>query len=345
MTFRWGMVGHGRISTRFLDAVGVVAGAEVTVVAGRDAGRVAAYARERGIAGHHASVGEMLEAGGMDAVYVCTPHPSHQAAARACLEAGVPVLVEKPMTPTAADTADLVEAARASGTFLMEAMWTRFLPIYETIGSWIDQGRIGEVRRLSASFGFAKPFDADDRVFSADLAGGSVLDVGIYPLALAQWLFRSAPETLSAVGVVGESGVDEHVAVVARYPANGRGDGDPEGRPGLAQLGSAVSVELGRDAVINGSRGRIEIPRFWAAQTARLIPEGSEADMVTVPHPANGFEYEIREVMDCVTEGRTESTVMPLADSIELAGLCDEIRRQVGVRYPFESAGPSSPPD
>lgn len=335
MSFRWGMVGHGRISGRFLAAVGSLDGAEIVAVAGRDATRVEAYARDRGIAGHHTTVGEMLEAGGIDAVYVCTPHPSHREAARACLEAGVPVLVEKPMTPRKVDTADLITTARTSGTFLMEAMWTRFLPIYEVVGSWIEEGRIGEIRHLSASFGFARPFDAGDRVFSPDLAGGSVLDVGIYPLALAQWLYGSAPDVLSAVGSVGRSGVDDHVVVAARYPGRGHGEGDG---PGLAQLSSAVTVELGRDAVIYGRAGRIEIPRFWAAQSARLIPDRGEADMVTIPHMENGFEHEILEVMDRVAEGRTESETMPLSDSLELAGLCDEIRRQVGVRYPFEPA-------
>ncbi len=197
MTFNWGMVGHGHISTTFGAAIQVVDDAEIVAVAGRNADRSAAYAQAHGIGAAHDTVEAMLAAGGLDAVYVCSPHPSHQDAATKCLRAGVPVLVEKPMTPSSATTKELIDVARGEGVFAMEAMWTRFLPAYEQARAWIDDRRIGEVQQLEAAFGFRAPVDPDHRLFNLDLAGGSTLDVGVYPIALAQWLFGVAPTSVA----------------------------------------------------------------------------------------------------------------------------------------------------
>ena len=174
MSFRWGLAGHGYISGTFRAAVDVVDDAEIVAVSGRDADRAAHYGAEHGIDRSYGSLTSMLEAGELDGVYICSPHTAHLDAALHCIAAGVPVLVEKSMTPTAADTRRLAAAARDAGVFAMEAMWTRFLPIYRTVRGWIDDGRIGEVQLLGASFGFEAPFDADHRLFSPALAEASV---------------------------------------------------------------------------------------------------------------------------------------------------------------------------
>lgn len=318
------MVGHGHISGTFRDAVAVVDDAEIVAVVGRDQTRAEAYATEHGIASAYDSIDALLNSGGVDAVYVCSPHPAHLGAARSCIDAKVPVLVEKPMTPSAATTKQLLEAASAGGVFVMEAMWTRFLPIYDAVREWVDSGRIGEVQLLSAAFGFREPVSAEHRLFSPELAGGGILDVGVYPLGLAQWLYRSGPEVLEAVGRVGETGVDEHVAMSARYPGGG-----------LAQLGCAVRAELDHHATIRGTEGHIVIPTFWGAESATLFTSAGE-ETTEVRHRANGFEFQIEEVMGCVANGERESQRMPHAASLELAMLCDQARHQVGVRYPFE---------
>lgn len=324
MSFAWGMVGHGNISAKFRAAMGVVAEADIVAVAGRDAGRAQAYATEHHIAAAFASVDEMLSVGGLDAVYICTPHPAHLASALACIEAGVPVLVEKPLTPNYEMSKQLADAASSASVFAMEAMWTRFLPVYADVRAWIDSGRIGEVQQLDASFGFRAPMMPEYRLFSPDLAGGATLDVGVYPIGLAQWLFGSAPEALHAAGTVGETGVDGHVATLASYPGGG-----------LAQLGWAVRANLANHAVIRGTDGHIEIPIFWAAQAATLHA-GDQTEAASTPHRANGFEYQIEEVMACVANGQTESATMPMASSLEIAAVCDQVRRQLGVTYPFE---------
>lgn len=324
---RFGMVGHGHISGQFLTAMEVVEGANLRAVAGRDSVRASAFAQDRGIAASYGSVGEMLHAEQLDAVYICTPHPSHVDTAVACIEAGVAVLVEKPLAPNLKGVTRIVAAARDAGVFAMEAMWTRFLPIYEEVRRWVDEGRIGEVRQVSASFGFAVPVMPEHRLFNPALAGGSLLDVGVYPLTVAHWLYGSRPSEYGVVARVGETGVDEIVSIAASYPGGG-----------LAQLGCATVANLDLDAVISGTAGSIEIPVFFAAERA-ILRAGGEEEVEEFPHRANGFEYEIQEVVDCVRAGRTESERMPLSLTLEMAGLCDEIRERLGVVYPFEDGG------
>ena len=324
---RFGMVGHGHISGQFLAAMEVVEGAHVGAVAGRDSGRARAFAQAQGIAAGYGSVGEMLQAEQLDAVYICTPHPSHVDAAVACIEAGVAVLVEKPLAPNLEGATRIATAARDGGVFAMEAMWTRFLPVYDVVRRWVDEGRIGEVRQVTASFGFAVPVMPEHRLFNPDLAGGSLLDVGVYPLTLAYWLYGSHPAEYGVVARVGETGVDEIVSISASYPGGG-----------LAQLGCATVANLDLSARIYGTAGSIEIPVFFAADRA-ILRAGGEEETEAMPHRANGFEYEIQEVVNCVRAGRSESERMPLSLTLEMAGLCDEIRGKLGVAYPFEEGG------
>lgn len=321
MTFRWGLIGHGYISGQFLEAVEAIDGAEVVAVMGRDLDRTGAFAEARGLVAA-TSVGELREIG-VDAAYVCTPHTAHLDPAVECLRSGIPVLVEKPMTPTASDTARLVAEARSTGVFAMEAVWTRFLPIYDVVRGWIADGRIGEIQLITASFGFAAPADPSHRLFDPERAGGSILDVGIYPLTVAEMVTGAEADELRATGIVGSTGVDEHVVVAARYGSV------------VAQLSSALRANLDLGARIQGTEGIIEIPFFFAASEATLI-SGDDRETEARPHPANGFEYEIQHVMQRVSAGRSESDVMPFAVSLRMAEQCDELRRQVGLRYPFE---------
>lgn len=318
---RWALVGHGYISAQFLGALAVVDGAEAVAVTGRDPGRAAAFAAEHGLAAA-STVGELLSAD-VDAVYICSPHTAHLGPALECLAAGKPVLIEKPMTPTAADTSRLIAAARETGTFAMEAVWTRFLPIYDVVTQWIADGRIGDVQAISASFGFAATPDPAHRLFAPALAGGSILDIGIYPLTFAEMILGCGPDELRAVGHVGATGVDEHVVIAARYGET------------VAQMSSAIRANLDHMAVVHGSAGSIEVPWFWGASEATLV-RGDERTTEHRPHDANGFEYEIRHLMDCVSSGKTESDVMSFDRSLQMARCCDDLRAQVGVRYPFE---------
>lgn len=320
---RWGIVGHGKIATYFLDAAQGL-GHEIGAVVGRDALRVETFAAEHQIG--CASLSPIDLVGEVDVAYVATPHSSHCHLSRVLLAAGVPVLCEKPMAVNALQARQMVESAQASETFLMEAMWTRHLPVYGHFWQWIEEGRIGAVQKVEADFGFDVPYDPAGRLWAPELAGGSLLDVGIYPLVLAGMAFGSQPVSFDAEAELSPDGVDTRVSVLARY-VNG----------GLAKLRSAINTYLEPRARVIGSEGLIEIPEFWRAERISLKSlKGEKVDEIYQPHRFNGFEYQITEVERCLTAGALESPVVAWPWSIEMAELMDGIRAQIGVVYPCD---------
>jgi len=322
---RWGVVGPGAIAHSFVKDLSVVADARVVAVASRDLERATRFAAQYDIARAYGATRELLHDDEVDAVYVATPHTDHLATAMAALRAGKAVLCEKPLTVNEHQARELVEEARARGVFLMEAMWTRCLPIMEVVADWLERELIGEPRMVQASFGFRGGDDPLHRLLNPALAGGSVLDVGVYPLAFALWVFGVPADQVAALGHRGATGVDEQVGMLLRF-ARGQ----------IAVLSSGVRTETESNARIFGTKGRIHLdPTFWNATQATLV-RGEEREVVTRPLRAHGFEYEIEEVARCLRAGLAESPKMPHAHTIEVIRLCDEIRRQVGVTYPFE---------
>jgi len=319
---RWGICGPGKIAQRFIAATAAVRDHRVVAVCGRDRERAAAYAARHGITASFTDVQEMVERAGLDAVYVATPHSAHRDASIAALEAGAAVLCEKPMAVNTLQVAEMIAAAAAADRFLMEAMWTRFLPIYDTVRGWLANGRVGDLQLIEASFGFAAPFDPRSRLFALDLAGGALLDVGVYPLTLARWLFGSEPEGIEARAEIGDSGVDEHVTLRLDFPGGG-----------VARLSCALNAPLANAARLVGVEGHIEIPLFWRAQKATLT-RGPDVELAEAAHLANGFEYQIAEVGRCLAAGQLQSSTMPWNESAAMAELCDRIRAIIGVRYP-----------
>jgi len=312
---RWMVVGHGGIVGAFVTAIDGLDGNEVAVVTGRSEERAGAFAGRRGIPVSTTDIGSQLE--NVDAVYVGTPHPFHADAASRALEAGVPVLCEKPMTLTLAQTSEVVELARTNDVFLMEAVWTRFLPIYDQVFGWIDNGAIGTPRGIKASFGFRKPFDPAHRLFDPALGGGALYDIGIYPLHVAEWLF-GPPVSVVGAAAVGASGVDEYTSVLGTYRDGIHGD-----------LSATTRIALDSRAIVWGDDGWIEIPKFWMAQEATLHAAGREEHR-SAPFEVNGYEYEIREVARCLEGGFIESPGMPWSASLSVASQVDEVLNQVG---------------
>lgn len=203
----------------------------------------------------------------------------------------------------------------------MEAMWTRFNPITVQVRQWLADGLIGEPRLATIDFGFRAAWDPASRILNPTLAGGALLDVGVYVLAYASLIF-GRPAQIRAAGHIGETGVDEQTAMVLKY------DGGQ-----LASLTCAVRTSTPQAARIDGTAGTIEVPAFWHATTARLIRPDRPPLEATGDH---GFRYEIAEVMACLEAGRTESPAMPLDETLAIAETMDEVRRQIGLRYPFE---------
>ena len=324
-SIRWGIVGPGRIAGKFAAALAAVDGAELSAVASRSPERARGFADAHGARHDFDSYEALAASDTIEAVYVATPHPQHARPVRLCLEHGKAVLCEKPFTVSAAELEPLVALAREKGLFLMEAMWSRFLPVMAVVREWIDDGRIGEPRMVQATFGFRSEWNPEGRLLNPELAGGALLDVGVYTVSFSNWVFGAVPVAVAGLATLGETGVDEQMAAALQYP-NG----------GLGCVMAAVRTDLARTATIYGTEGHIRVgPPFWRATEATL-QAGGEDRTESRPFRANGFEFEIMEVGRCLREGLTESPVLPLDDSLGVMRTLDALRAQWGLRYPFE---------
>ncbi len=333
--FGWGIVGPGRIAHRFAEAVTRLPDARIAAVQARDPLRAAEFAaawpQPQPVA-IHPTLDALLADPAIDAVYVATPHAFHAQAVRAALQAGKPVLCEKPLAPTAALARELGALSQARGVFLMEALWSRFLPVYADVGGWLASGAIGAVRAMQSSFCFTPDYDPASRLFDPALAGGSLLDLGVYNLSMTQWVMQRAMGTcppvlqIDAHGTLAPTGVDQHVAATLVF----------EGGV-CAQLQCGFIGRSDDSLRILGARGHIAVPaRFHEGTQATLHIADQEPVVVDRPFEINGFEGEIVETMRCVAAGAIESKVMPQADTLAVAEWMDAIRARIGVRYPFD---------
>ncbi|MBE6884995.1 MAG: Gfo/Idh/MocA family oxidoreductase [Ruminococcaceae bacterium] len=326
MKLRWGFIGAGRIIHRFMTGITAYEDASVSVVYARNLQKGLDAVKNYSVGRVTDSLDDFLSCGEVDVAYIATTHPTHLQFAKACLNAGIPVLCEKPMTPNAIQTRELVECARKNNVFLMEAMWTRFFPVNRKIKSLIEAGAIGKPLMMTADFAFRGTGDPSDRLYKPEDAGGSVLDVGVYPLAYANMMFGSLPAEFTALGTLCESGVDESASFILKYPGGE-----------LATLFSSIALNSRQDAVIYGSEGRIEVDsQFWRARSATLIRNDRTEPITSLHFPGEGYQFEIEHVHECLANSLTESPLMTLDESIALAELCDSLRTQLGVKYPFE---------
>lgn len=322
--FRWAVIGPGSIAHRFAEALPAVPGAVLHAVASRDLGRARDFAARYGAPSATDSYEAIASDPLIDAVYIATPHPMHCDPAILCLEHRKPVLVEKPMSVNAVFERRMVDASRRNHTFLMEAMWSRFLPATRHVRELLAAGRIGAPRFLTADFSYSAEPTTSKRNYQSELAGGGLLDVGIYAMALASLVFGPLPDATSSFAHIGETGVDEHAALLLRYPGGG-----------IASLTCGVRALGSGEARLVGTEGRIELKPFWRAESVKLITRDGE-ETTEFPFEGNGFEYEIREVMDCVRQGRIESPQYPLDESIAIMETMDGFRREWGLVFPME---------
>ena len=324
--FKWGIVGPGRIAQNFADGLKVLDDAVLYGVASTNPERAAAFAAKNAGEKTFASYEGLAADPEVDAIYVATPHRYHRENVISCLNAGKPVLCEKPLTVNAAETKKLIETSHEKKVFLMEALWTRYLPIYGPIREWLDAGLIGDITYLNSTFGFQAPKAEDDRWMSPQLAGGTLLDMGIYPISVSQWVTAQNPETFSVQARLGKTGVDVLTAVTLKYP-NGV----------ISQFNTNFLVRNTNDFFIYGTKGYIRIhPNYWGASKATLATDGQELT-VSRPLSANGFEYQIGEAMKCIRAGLLESPGMTHAESLANMELMDSIRANIGLKYPFET--------
>ncbi|VBB07660.1 Hypothetical protein LUCI_2925 [Lucifera butyrica] len=322
---RWGIMGPGTIAHSFAKGLLALPDAQIAAVASRSHSRAADFAGQYGIGRAYGSYEELARDPDVDIVYVATPHPMHKGCAFLCLQAGKAVLCEKSFTVNATDAAGLIAYARQSGLFLMEAMWTRFLPAVEKVRQWLAEGIIGEVRQVKADFGFLFDGHPAHRLLNPELGGGALLDVGIYPVSFASMIFGTQPSSITSLADIGLTGVDEQFAALFGY----------EGGK-LAMLSGAVRTDTPQDAWILGTKGSVFIPDFWHAKALVLTLQGRAPEKYELPFEATGYNYEAAEAMRCLREGRTESAVMPLDETLTIMKTMDVIRKQWGLRYPCE---------
>jgi predicted dehydrogenase len=323
--FRWGILGTGSIARKFAAGVAAVADLELAAVGSRTQAAADRFAGEFAIDRRHASYAALAADPAVDAIYIATPHSYHMENTLLCLDHGKPVLVEKPFAINAVQGERMVETARAKGVFLMEAMWTRYLPIMVEVRRLVDEGAIGQLRMVQADFGFRAGFNPAHRLFDPALGGGGLLDVGIYPISLA-YMLLGRPEQVTALAELGQTGVDEQLATVFRY----RG-GE------LALLSTAITTNTPHEATILGTTGWIRIHSPWWVGTALTLHRAGEPPQrLERPFVGNGYSHEAMEVAACVRAGKLESAIMPLDESLAILHTMDVIRRQVGVNYPME---------
>src|SRR4051794_27490191 len=324
---RWGIVGPGRIAQSVVNDFAVVDGARVVAVASRSLDRAQAFAARHAIERAHGSYAEILGDPDVDVLYIATPHPQHQAIALAALRAGKALLVEKSFTATAAGAVEVVNLARETGVFVMEAMWTRFQPVVVALRDLVAGGAIGEVRSVQADLGVSREYDPADRLFDLALGGGALLDLGVYVVSFAQMLL-GAPARVVATGSLFPSGADAEATMLLDY-----GDGRS------ATLTTSLRQALPGQARVFGTAGWIDVlPRFHHPRTIVLHRADAEPEEITRPAIGGGYAHELIEVTECIRAGRTESAVMPLADTLTVQALLGDAAEQPGVHH-AEAAG------
>ncbi len=321
----WGIIGTGKIAQSFAGALHQVPDARLHSVLSRTQASANQFARINNAAFATENGEDFLNDPELEVVYIATPHPMHHRDAIKCLQAGKHVLCEKPLALNLGQVREMIAAAESNGRFLMEAMWTWFLPAIMRAKSLLEDGAIGMPRIISADFGFNFPFDPKHRFFNPELGGGALLDIGIYPLALALYFFGK-PETVTGVAVIGKTGVDESMTASLRY-ADGR----------VASCLATGRAETPCEAVIAGSKGYLRIHRnFWRSERLTIHRRDRESQELNIPIHGNGYNYELMHTQTCIREGRTQSPVMSWQDSLHLMEIMDQLRRSWSLRYPVE---------
>jgi len=321
---KWGIIGPGRIAHDFVkDLNHVNDHQQVLAVLGRTEDSAVQFAREYNIPKWYTDLDTFLSTSGVDAVYIATPHTLHYEQAKACLGKGIPVLCEKPMTINAEQATDLFETAKENNTFLMEGMWIRFVPSICMVLDLIKKGTIGKLICLKASMSYKAPYDASSRYFNPELGGGSLLDLGIYPVYLALQLLGK-PHAIKAVGKLSDEDIDEACSVLLHY-RNGQ----------YAILESSLVAQTELVAEIFGEKGTIKILSPWNEK-----PAGIQLDLVDsgkIIYPCKwegyGFQYEVEEMLSCLAKNKIESELLPHQFSLDMVRTMDEIRQQIHVKY------------
>ncbi len=320
---RFGIVGTGGIASAFARDLELLNEATVVAVGSRTQESARRFASEHDIATAHGSYADLVQDDAVDVVYVATPHPGHASAAHLAIGAGKHLLVEKPFTMDAAEAAAVVEAAAAARTFVMEAMWARFVPHMVRLREVVATGVLGEITTVMADHGQYFDFDPQHRLFAPELGGGALLDLGIYPLSFSSMLLGT-PDRVTARSSPTATGVDAQTSILLEHPGGAQ-----------SVLSTTLRAKTATRASVVGTDGRIEVDGdFYAPSTFTVIPRVGDPWRYDEPHEGHGLRHQAAEVVRCVRAGLTESPVLPLAETVSIMRTMDEIRSQIGLTYP-----------
>ena len=331
-SLRWGVLGPGYIAREMAAALRDETGQVLQAVASRDASRAQAFADDFGVHTAYGSYEELVADPAVDIVYVATPHSEHHAQAMLALGAGKPVLVEKAFTRNAAEAREVLETAADRGLLALEAMWTRFLPGVDVVRQCLEQGLLGEVENVFADHGQPLYPNGPQRLSDPVLAGGALLDLGIYPTSFASFALGGI-ESVTASGRLTEDGVDAEETILVTGRNGGRG-----------LLHATMTSRTPTTASINGTEGRLELGdpddpnnRWYAPSRVRFVSRDAGTEVSWEPESrTHGLHFEACEAARLVDAGETESPLLPAAETLRIMEVLDEVRAQVGVRYPGE---------
>jgi len=322
---RWGIIGTGSICTSFAEALAMVPEAKLMAVGSRSKEKSKEFGEKFNIPHRHGTYEALVSDPEVDAVYVGTPHTFHMENTILALKAGKHVLCEKPFCINATQAAKMIKLARDKKLFLMEAMWTRFFPVMSKVREWLRAGHIGEPRLVAADFGFRAGFDPKTRIFDPALGGGALLDVGVYAISFASMALGGAVGRIASMANLGKSGVDEESAFILGFPGGK-----------LAVLYSAVRLTTPWNGLILGTEGKIEIESpFWCPKVAKL-EAGQTKIKFENDYQGRGDQFMAAEVTRCLRDGKLESDIMPLDESLAIMKTMDKIREQWKLKYPME---------
>lgn len=331
---RWGIMGSGRIVRRWINGAKQISDMEVTAIAGRTQSPVDKCAEDFGIPERYYSYEQLVKSENVDICYVAGVHTVHKEHAMLAMEHGKHVLVEKPISVSAADVREMMACAERNNVFLMEAVWTRFFPLTVKLRELLSSGAVGDVRMVNAAFSSRVPVlpqTMSGRIFDPVQGGGGLLDVGVYPLHFADMVLAVPPVELSGFSAVDSDEnhlmVDEQAVFIARYPG---------GR--LASMACGVRTNMPDSATIYAEEAMIVLPTFWKPTKMEIIRPGQETEIIECPvespnpdYTDEGFQYEIRHVNECVRNGIIKSQVLPWEKSLMVMEQCDSLRKKWGL--------------
>lgn len=321
---RWGILGCGKIANSFAKDLALLEEAHLQAVASRSLEKAQTFATAHQAKMAHGSYEALFNDAEVDIIYIATPHDSHAHWGIAAMNAGKAVLCEKPLAVNQQQVQSMVDAARQNQVFLMEAFWSRFNPSIRAVLDLVEQGAIGKVSHIEANFCFCRPnAPVESRLFNLELAGGSLLDVGVYPTFLS-YAILGKPKQILATANLHATGADLQTAAIFKYDN------------AIGQMMCGFASDSDMVAKIHGTDGKIHIHHRWHETQGYSIIKGNEKRVISLPTLGKGFTYEIQECIQCLQNGELESKRWSHQNSLDMMQITDEIRTQIGVKYPFE---------